>query len=1177
MESTLDSLRNRFGRLPPLVRTALNDQNFLSFNSDIIDVGTYEELYERVTDYRTTMDQIAQQSRAPRYAAISNSVQSRINNAREALMPSDSTTYQLSNSEEDLADFLEDLQTYVDANPRGIVVQSGDFYYTINQANRVEILTLLRRCIEEGCDYDQLFGSDAELIRLMLTTLFRLRQVSHIQNPQRQSRDNSGQFFPYTHGFESNPELTELLRSLGCLTSVDVEYHKDNCLVHALIESGIPAPTVEELKHTLITRAVKTLKLKLIADKYNISFILHVDGSKNLRRVIPKKLHDEPPTVVELGMFKKHYFKWIERTGCHGWGIRNHNPDDPTFQAHNWHKRKSRTQTGGLTQSINSMRLLKLLVEYDKLKPINRSNHDVFSTSYYENCHDDFDSLEYPAEAVKLRHPPRHKPSLDEERVDRKQVMDSIDKARARVVEKQTRSADGCKYRVSDEITRLGYGLDEQLQAWNRADKGTHPIVFFDYETSTDGEKHKAYMVSWLHDEDYRNDIDYNEQTDSVKCFCATGSSCTIVMLEHLCQTYGDPKGGDVTMVAHNATYDLCMLTPMLTDLNLIERGVNVICGSGVFTMDDLKLTLHFKDSLKMINGSLSSFASRFQLQDLCVKEVLPYELYTTNFVQNEAGVVSDEDLFDKHPDLYEAMLVNLEKWGCRTNKRTLAGSVPMWDMLKYSEQYCKQDTRLLSLGYNIFRQKTLQHMGMDINEYVTISSLADSYVAKQGCYEGVYSVAGTPQSFFRKCSVGGRVMCADNLKQHAKGNIGDLDARSLYASAIQRIVSDQGGYPIGPPKVWHPEVDLQSVNYYYVQIKVLKVEGPDWRFPMACVKEDLGNNWTNDLQCRTMYLDKNHLQNLVKYSALEYQVLKGYYFDEGCNSKIGDVIQHLYDERVRLKSVKDCGEQSIKLVLNSIYGYCGRKPIIDQQRYVAVKDLDKFICNNYAWIKQLVLMPNGSVRVSLYKTIAEDYNCSHISCMILSTSKTIMNEVLCTAQQLGIETYYTDTDSMHMNMDRLKELQDKFREDRGFEMIGNSMGQFHNDFEPSMYRKESDGVLRALTGTDQIPDISSADEGIWVSKKAYALSTLNSEVSGEKADLHHCRLKGIPQKSLIATCNTSYQGRPELLYEDLLNGVQVPFELTSFKVSNDHTVSTQQMKRRCSFAGDPPSKRCRN
>ena len=46
---------------------------------------------------------------------------------------------------------------------------------------------------------------------------------------------------------------------------------------------------------------------------------------------------------------------------------------------------------------------------------------------------------------------------------------------------------------------------------------------------------------------------------------------------------------------------------------------------------------------------------------------------------------------------------------------------------------------------------------------------------------------------------------------------------------------------------------------------------------------------------------------------------------------------------------------------------------------------------------------------------------------MILSISKRIMNEVICTAEDNDIEIYYQDTDSNHLGVDDIKRLSELY------------------------------------------------------------------------------------------------------------------------------------------------------
>ena len=59
------------------------------------------------------------------------------------------------------------------------------------------------------------------------------------------------------------------------------------------------------------------------------------------------------------------------------------------------------------------------------------------------------------------------------------------------------------------------------------------------------------------------------------------------------------------------------------------------------------------------------------------------------------------------------------------------------------------------------------------------------------------------------------------------------------------------------------------------------------------------------------------------------------------------------------------------------------------------------------------------------------------------------MNEVMCLAEDLGINIYYQDTDSMHIEHDKINLLADAYRKKYHRELIGeDTIGCFHNDFD---------------------------------------------------------------------------------------------------------------------------------
>ncbi len=52
------------------------------------------------------------------------------------------------------------------------------------------------------------------------------------------------------------------------------------------------------------------------------------------------------------------------------------------------------------------------------------------------------------------------------------------------------------------------------------------------------------------------------------------------------------------------------------------------------------------------------------------------------------------------------------------------------------------------------------------------------------------------------------------------------------------------------------------------------------------------------------------------------------------------------------------------------------------------------------------------------------------------------------TAEDLDIKIFYQDTDSMHIEKSRLKDLEIEFKNRYGRELVGTNLGQFHNDFD---------------------------------------------------------------------------------------------------------------------------------
>ena len=149
--------------------------------------------------------------------------------------------------------------------------------------------------------------------------------------------------------------------------------------------------------------------------------------------------------------------------------------------------------------------------------------------------------------------------------------------------------------------------------------------------------------------------------------------------------------------------------------------------------------------------------------------------------------------------------------------------------------------------------------------------------------------------------------------------------------------------------------------------------------------------------------------------------------------------------------------------------------------------------------------------------TVHQFRNCLLVS-QILSMSKRIMNEVMCLAEDMGIQIYYQDTDSMHIPCDSISSLAMAFKNKYNRELIGNQLGQFHSDFPG-----------KNVDGSEVY-----AVESYFIWKKAYIDKLSNG--------LHHIRFKGIPEASIQLVVKRSFEGNPMKLYEHLFEGNEVTF-----------------------------------
>ena len=671
--------------------------------------------------------------------------------------------------------------------------------------------------------------------------------------------------------------------------------------------------------------------------------------------------------------------------------------------------------------------------------------------------------------------------------------------------------------RVEETLTNLHYNPQTNVNAVELKEQKPceHTIVFFDFETFSK-DVHTPYLCCALNSEIKQTFI---------------GEDCGLQLLKYLSSKYES-----VLLIAHNASYDYRFIQQYLRSIDEIAAGNSIYSATGRFN----KMKVMIKDSYKLITMPLRKFPDTFGIAN-CVKEVISYDFYNDADVLTNAYQpieLMEQYLRAENKDV-EQFRDNLVKW-----KLTVGNT---FNAIQYSRHYCEIDCEILQTGYITFRKWMNELTGIDINNTLTIASLAHRYLIQENCYDGVYEISGVPRAFIQKCVVGGRVMCANNEKRTNYSNrvMNDFDAVSLYPSAMARME----GFLKGIPQV------ITTTNYdviknydgYFIEITIRSV-GVKRSFPLMSYKDENGvRMFSNDMIGKTIFVDKIALEDIIRFQNIEFDVIRGYYFNEGFNSQINKTIVNVFNERLRLKKAGNPAEIVYKLIMNSAYGKSIMKPRDDETRFFDNEEkMNTFKSRHYAWIKSVERIANSNIwKVKSVNPLISHYNIAHVGVSILSMSKRIMNEVMCCAEDNGIPIYYQDTDSMHLFDDDIKKLSDCFKSLYGRDLIGKQLGQFHSDFD--------------LKGCDDVV----ATRSIFLGKKCYIdeLRGTNKK-DGSIQTGYHIRMKGVPNSAIMYTCK-SLNITPFELYERLYAGEQLSFDLTegrkksNFKFRSDGLIST--------------------
>ncbi len=734
---------------------------------------------------------------------------------------------------------------------------------------------------------------------------------------------------------------------------------------------------------------------------------------------------------------------------------------------------------------------------------------------------------------------------------------------------------------------------DSQKEAEIITPKKTNTEFVFgaDFESHvSDVERHKAFLLGCVSlDGTYKKIFKAKkDDLDKVVIFGEMLKSITSDYGEKMKEAKIKNRNSKFIIYFHNLKYDYSLIQAykFITISNECAKGGQLYSAS--FKFEGFQFEL--RDSYKMITMPLRDFKESLGLKN-GKKDFSLYQYFNKDNLDKELESLEELQKFDKK--------LTPEKLKKRGMEHFLTEDKLSLRVKDFYIDYMIADCETMMEGLKKFNELSEQMFQLSSFDFLTISSMAHCYLNNK-CYRGVYSVSGLCREFITIANVGGRVCLQNNKKQnrtseglkeyieisnkinnHSDKNeinnmrnkinefkqktkkIQDFDGVSLYPSAMSR-----SSIPLGRAKVLTPEQcrelekDTSMYNHYVVEVRleITKLNEVEQQIPFLCCENEDGiRDWSNT-PASAITMTKIDLVNLPKYYAIKSLVItQGLYWDEGENSTVQEVITEIFQARLKAKSEKNDGLQNmLKLFMNSAYGKCNVKASKSNIKYVRGRDMKNFIQNNFEFIKNITSIDenndeNDRFRVKLTKHTYVHTNLAHVAGIYLSNSKVIMNDLLHVFTILGLEALYTDTDSIHMFEEDIPAIQKKYKEMYGRELIGKFLGQFHDDFEPTIPKFDSNGNKIPKKERKAYPQYSIGFIGL--GKKAY-LDVLANDFNDDIN--YHVRFKGANEANILEYCKKQSKKKKINFtivdfYEKLYKGDTVKLDLCAGKTRFDY------------------------
>ena len=674
-------------------------------------------------------------------------------------------------------------------------------------------------------------------------------------------------------------------------------------------------------------------------------------------------------------------------------------------------------------------------------------------------------------------------------------------------------------------------------------------------------------------------------------------------------------KKDKMTIMMHNAQYDSRFIMKHLARVKMLGNMSSSRGFSGYYDYRSVKII----DTCQTIGGRLADMPKTVGKKDLVKKDVIPYDMFTTKnleIMENRHFTLKEvlEYLPEKDRPLFMGQILRPGE--------TLGDTDRDIDLFRISNEYCVKDTSIMMMGHFLFHDMLTKSFGGYYRDKFTISSAAKEVFTSHGVFKDICEVTGGTNAFIRDTCFGGRTFSHRQKRVWFKGSgkvkLCDLDARSLYPSAIYLMLKKYGGFPTGGGReLTESQCNneyLQDKNFYFIDITVHRYQR-ETDFPVLCRKGDLETKGDGNGSIEYIYkvpdegirvrLSSISFRDLLLYHELnddDYVIHNGVIFEGQVTQDFSILIDYITKLRSYMKQAGQPVQTVLKLVSNSTYGKCM------QMRFDKTFDVFKYKTpdNLYNELGKRLEVLSG------YNTVEDDEdnkfcvreemstmqhsNMVHIASLILAESKCIMNLVFALIGLMGGKIVYSDTDSIFIDRSLLVDkvskrplLPDEYNDS---EVLINPSKVY--DFETKKYVKHGDEVFliadlgmstlyEILTGEPFIgpelgqfhDDLDLGDEDAYVSEMIVTGPKMRAckcwfrpAGKGEEEEITVIKSKGIPTAAFEYTAKhlgtTTWE-----LFERMYNGDTILIDLLrggegiSFEYTDDGNVFSRTLFQR--------------